>query len=115
MRHRKTRPTLDRKAAPRNAMLRSLANSVVLLGRVQTTVAKVKAVQPIVERAVTTAKSDSLTARRKLHQMFTETAVKKLLTELGPKYKERKGGYTRRILAHQRLGDRAQLAILEFV
>lgn len=115
MRHRKTRPTLDRKAAPRNAMLRSLANSVVLLGRVQTTVAKVRAVQPIVERAVTTAKSSSLAARRKLHQTFTEPAVEKLLTDLAPKYKERTGGYTRRILAHQRQGDRAQMAILEFV
>lgn len=115
MRHRKTRPTLDRKAAPRNAMLRSLANSVILLGRVQSTVAKVKAVQPMVERAITTAKSNSLTARRQLHQTFTDTAVKKLLTDLGPKYKERKGGYTRRVLAHQRQGDGAHLAILELV
>ena len=115
MRHQKARPTLDRKAAPRNAMLRSLANSVVLLGRVQTTVAKVKAVQPIVERAITTAKTTTLTSRRTLHQTFTDIAVKKLLTELGPKYKDRKGGYTRRILAHQRQGDRAQMAILEFV
>lgn len=115
MRHQKTRPTLDRKAAPRNAMLRSLANSVVLLGSVQTTVAKVKAVQPIVERAITTAKANTLTARRKLHQTFTDKAVHILLTDLGPKYKERKGGYTRRILAHQRQGDAAKLAILELV
>lgn len=115
MRHRKTRPILDRKAAPRNAMLRSLAISVVMHGRVQTTIAKVRAVRPIVERAITLAKTDTLQARRQLLRTFTETATKKLLKDIAPKYKERHGGYTRRILSHQRQGDRAQMAILELV
>lgn len=115
MRHRKTRPTLDRKAAPRNAMLRSLAISVVMHGRVQTTIAKVRAVRPIVERAITTAKTGTLQSRRQLLRSFTEIATNKLLTDLAPKYKDRKGGYTRRILSHQRQGDRAQMAILELV
>lgn len=115
MRHRKTRPTLDRKAAPRNAMLRSLANSVVLHGRVTSTDAKIRAVRPIVERAITMAKRNDLHARRMLLRSFTESSVKKLLADIAPKYKERHGGYTRRILAHQRQGDRSQLAILELV
>lgn len=115
MRHRKTRPTLDRKAAPRNAMLRSLAISVVLHGRVTSTVAKIRVVRTLVERAITTAKRGDLTARRALLQSFTEPAVKKLLTDIAPKYKDRHGGYTRRILTNQRQGDRAQLAILELV
>ncbi len=115
MRHRKTRPTLDRKAAPRNAMLRSLAISVVLNGRVTSTVAKIRAVRTLVERAITTAKRGDLSARRTLLQSFTEPAAQKLLTDIAPKYKDRKGGYTRRILANQRQGDRAQLAILELV
>ena len=115
MRHRKTRPTLDRKAAPRNHMLASLANSVVLHGRVETTVAKVAAVRPIVERAITTAKANTLQARRQLSRTFSEPAVQKLLKDLGPKFKERNGGYTRRMLTRQRQGDRSQLAILEIL
>ncbi|MDP2789702.1 MAG: 50S ribosomal protein L17 [bacterium] len=115
MRHRKTRPTLDRKAAPRNAMLRSLAISVVMHGRVQTTIAKVRAVRPIVERAITTAKVGTLQSRRQLMRSFTEVATNKLLKDLAPKYKDRQGGYTRRILSNQRQGDRAQMAILELV
>lgn len=115
MRHRKTRPTLDRKAAPRNAMLRSLAISVVMHGRVETTIAKVRAVRPIVERAITTAKTGTLQSRRQLMRSFTEVATAKLLKDLAPKYKDRKGGYTRRIFSRQRQGDRAQLAILELV
>jgi large subunit ribosomal protein L17 len=115
MRHRKTRPTLDRKAAPRNAMLRSLAISVIMHGRVETTIAKVRAVRPIVERAITTAKAGTLHSRRQLLAKFTEAATTKLLKDIAPKYKDRKGGYTRRILSHQRQGDRAQLAILELV
>jgi large subunit ribosomal protein L17 len=115
MRHRKTRPILDRKAAPRNAMLQSLANSLVMHGRVETTIAKVRTIRPIVERAITTAKVGTLQSRRQLMRSFTETATNKLLKDIAPKYKDRKGGYTRRILSNQRQGDRAQMAILELV
>ncbi len=115
MRHRKTRPILDRKAAPRNAMLRSLAISVVMHGHVETSIAKVAAVRPIVERAITTAKANTLAARRQLLQSFTEPAVEKLMKDYGPKFKERNGGYTRRILTRQRQGDAAHMAILEIL
>ncbi|MFA6042258.1 MAG: 50S ribosomal protein L17 [Patescibacteria group bacterium] len=115
MRHRKTRPTLDRKAAPRNAMLRQMVASVVLTGRIVSTTAKVRAVQPLVERAVTTAKSNTLAARRQLMRTLPEAAVNKLLTTWGPKFKERKGGYTRRMLIGQRQGDGGHQAMLEFI
>jgi large subunit ribosomal protein L17 len=96
-------------------MLRQLANSCVLHGRILSTDAKIRVVQPIVERAITVAKANTLQARRQLHRTFTETAVKILLKDLGPKYKERAGGYTRRTLVNQRQGDAARQAILEFI
>ena len=115
MRHRKTRPTLDRKAASRNALLKSLANSFVLHGQIKSSLAKIQAVKPIVEKAITTAKTNDLTSRRKLGKYFSETAVNKLLKDLGPKYKDRKGGYTRKILGARNLGDNSQQAHLELV
>lgn len=115
MRHRKTRAILDRKSAPRQAMLRQMANSCVLHGKILSTDAKIRVIQPIIERAVTVAKANTLQARRQLHRTFTEAAVKVLLNDLGPKYKERAGGYTRRILANPRQGDAARQAILEFI
>ena len=71
MRHRKKKVTLGREKAPREAMLRNLAASVILYEKVKTTKAKAKAVQPLVEQAITTGKETNLTARRKLLKFFT--------------------------------------------
>ena len=116
MRHRKNVPTLDRKKAPREALLRNLAQSVVLYEKVQTTRAKAKAVQPLVERCVTLGKVGTLTSRRQLGRVFYhENAVKKMLEVLGPRYKERKGGYTRITNVGRRQGDGAEIVQIEFV
>lgn len=116
MKHKIKSDIFDRKVGPRRAMLRSLATSLVLKGKIQTTVTKAKAVRSIVERCVTDAKISDLASRRRLLGYFYSVkAVKILLNDLGPKYKERKGGYTRIIKLGTRTGDRAEMALVEFV
>ena len=116
MRHRNKGKILDRKKAPRKALLRNLATNLILYEKIQTTEAKAKAVKPLVEKLVTKGKAGDLHARRELIKvLYVENAVKKVIEELGPRYKERKGGYTRIIKAAPRQGDGARMAIIEFV
>ncbi len=116
MRHRNTTKTLGRKKASREAMLRNLAQSVILYEKVKTTETKAKVVRSIVEKMITTAKAGDLTARRTLMKdLSTEGAVKKALEVLGPRYKERAGGYTRIIKIGTRQGDGAPIVQLELV
>lgn len=116
MRHRKTTPTLGRKKGPREAMLKSLAQNIILYEKVKTTEAKAKAVRPMVEKMITTAKVGDLTARRRLMKdLRAEGAVKKALEVLGPRYKERAGGYTRIVKIGPRQGDGAPVVQIELV
>jgi large subunit ribosomal protein L17 len=116
MRHRKSGTILDRKKAPREALLRNLATSVILYEKVTTTEAKAKAVRPLVERSITTGKDNSLAARRKLLKTFyTENTVNKILEVIGPRYKTRKGGYTRIVKLGPRKGDGAAMVQIELV
>lgn len=116
MRHRKKGKTLDRKVGPRQLLLRNMAASLVLYEKIKTTRAKAQAVRPLVERLVTLGKTNTLYNRRLLQkQLFTENAIKKILEVLGPRYKERKGGYTRMINIKQRQGDGAPVVQVEFV
>ncbi len=116
MRHRKKGKILDRKKAPREAMLRNLAASIVLHEKVKTTSAKAKAVKPLVEKAITTGKTNSLASRRRLLKFFyTDHPVKKILEVLGPRYEKRPGGYTRIIKLGHREGDGAEMVQIELV
>ena len=116
MRHRKTNNSLSRKVGPRTALLKNLAESVILYEKVTTTQAKAKVIRPIVERLITKAKSNDLASRRYLIQRLpTNNSVKKLLEVLGPKYKNRPGGYTRITKVPARSGDGAKRAIIELV
>jgi large subunit ribosomal protein L17 len=116
MRHRKRGKTLGRKKAPRESMFRNLASSLVIYEKIITTEAKAKAIRPIVEKLITIGKENTLTARRKLLQyLYVENAVKKVLEVLSPRYKDRKGGYTRIIKIGERQGDGAKTAQIEFV
>lgn len=116
MRHRRTGKTLDRKSAPRRALLRNLATSVVLYEHVNTTLAKAKAVRPLVERLITKGRTKSLHTRRELLKVLTvESAVNKILEELGPRYAARPGGYTRIIKLGSRKGDGAETAQIQLV
>jgi large subunit ribosomal protein L17 len=116
MRHRKKGKTLGKEKAPREAMLRNLATSVVLYEKVKTTEGKAKAVKPLVEKYVTASRDNTLHTRRKLLRFFyDENAVRKLLEDIGPRYKERPGGYMRITKLGRRQGDGARVVQLEFV
>jgi len=116
MRHRKKTVILGRKRGPRRALLSSLATSVILYERVTTTEAKAKAVRPMIERLVTKGKVNSLHVKRELNSTRIEKkAVKKILDVLGPRYKDRSGGYLRIIKQGQRQGDAAPIVTIEFV
>ena len=116
MRHRRIGKTLDRKTGPRRALLRTLAEALIVHEHVTTTLAKAKAMRPGVEKLITKGKSKSLHARRELMKTIpTEQAVNKVLEELGPRYAQRAGGYTRIIKLSSRKGDGADMAQIQLV
>ena len=116
MRHKKKTVKLGREKAPRKALLSNLAVSLIVYEKIETTEAKAKAVRPIVERLVTKGKSKTLHAKRELDKVLPEKkAVKKILEVLGPRYKDRPGGYTRIIKLRERKGDGAPVVQIEFV
>lgn len=96
--------------------MRSLAESLIIRGRIKTTEAKAKALRPFVERLVTTAKKGSISARRLIvTRLGTEDRATKLFADIAPKYQDRPGGYTRIIKAAPRKGDASPMAYIEFV
>lgn len=116
MRHRNKTKILDREKAPRKAMLENLATSLILFEKVVTTEAKAKAVRPLVEKLITRSKVKSVHNKQQLSRVLPDKkAVQKALDVLGPKYKDRKGGYTRIIKMAQRQGDGAKMAQIELV
>jgi len=117
MRHRKIGKILSRTKAPRQAMMENLATSLVLYEKVVTTETKAKVVRPLVEGLITRAKVKSVHNKQQLGRVLHDKkAVQKLLDVLGPKYKERKGGYTRIIkISGARQGDGAKMAQIELV
>jgi len=116
MRHRKQKATLGRPTAQRVALMRSLADSLVLHGKIKTTLAKAKALRGVIEPLVTKARRGTLADRRLIIKtLYTDEAIKKMMDEIGPKYKERQGGYTRIIKIGARKNDAAEVAYIEFV
>lgn len=94
MRHRKKKK-FGKGTDHRRKLLRTLASSVILYERIQTSYANARAVRPYVEKLVTKAKEPTLHARRQLLSKLTRNAAAKTIEVLGPKYKERNGGYLR--------------------
>ena len=116
MRHRVKKAILGRTKGPREALLQNLATSIILYEKVKTTKAKAKFVRTLVERAITVGRTPTLNSRRQLHKMLmVNNAVKKIVTEIGPKYKDRKGGYTRIVPLKRREGDAAEMVQIELV
>lgn len=108
--------TLDRKAAPRHALISGLASSLILYEKMRTTKAKAKAARSVVERCISRAKKNDLTTRRYLlSELHAKNVVGKLLEVLGPRYAARSGGYTRITLLNNRKGDGAQEVLIELV
>jgi large subunit ribosomal protein L17 len=116
MRHAKDGYKLRRDPAHRRALLRNLTASVVEKNRITTTLAKAKAVQPIVEKMIGLGKSGTLAdKRRAFAYFFKRETVTLLFDEVAPRFMDRQGGYTRIIRGDFRKGDGAETAILEFV
>lgn len=117
MRHRLSGRKLNRTSAHRKAMLNNMAAALVKHEQIKTTLPKAKELRPMVERLITLGKRGSLHARRQaLSQLGGDTALAaKLFDTLGPRYAERKGGYTRVLKAGFRYGDAAPMALIELV
>ena len=116
MRHRVGGYKLKRDKDQRKMLLRNLVTAVVERDRIVTTITKAKAIQPLVENMVTLAKKDSLASRRQAAAyLTTPDSVKRLFDEVGSKFGQRAGGYTRIARVGPRKGDGAEMAILEFV
>ncbi len=107
---------LGRAQGPRRALFRTQVTALFKTERIITTEAKAKALRPMAEKLITLAKTDSLAGRRQaLRFVLDEVTVKKLFESLGPKYRERPGGYTRILRIGARRGDAAPLVMLELV
>ena len=116
MRHRKKTLHLGRTASHRKAMFKNMVTSLLREERVETTVVKAKECRRVTERLITFAKRGDLHARRQVQRVVKDNDVlKKLFDELGPRYKERPGGYTRILKTGFRNGDNAPMSILELV
>ena len=109
-------PRLGGGPAHERLMLANLATALFEHGKITTTEAKAKRLRPLAERLITLAKRGDLHARRQaVSQMRDVAMVKKLFDVMGPRYKDRNGGYTRIIKAGFRYGDSAPIAVIEFV
>ena len=116
MRHLVKKKKLGRNTAQRRALLRNLVTSFLEKERIRTTLAKAKAAKPLAEKMITLAKKDTLHAKRQtLRFIYKKPVVKKLFEELGPRFSERPGGYTRIVKIGPRAGDGAKMAILELI
>jgi large subunit ribosomal protein L17 len=115
MRHGNHNRKFGRKTGPRRAFLKSLARSLVLKGRINTTEARAKEIRPMVEKLVTRGKVNSLASQRALVSALGDEVAAKKLLETAKQYKERNGGYLRIVKMGPRKGDAANMAIIEFV
>ena len=116
MRHKMAHRKLNRTASHRKAMFANMASSLIEHEQIVTTLPKAKELRPIVEKLVTLAKKGDLNSRRlAIARTRNKEMAKKLFDVLGPRYKDRQGGYIRIMKAGFRYGDNAPMAVIEFV
>ncbi|PCI20652.1 50S ribosomal protein L17 [Candidatus Wolfebacteria bacterium] len=117
MRHHNKNRKFGRKRKVRNALLRSLALSIIRYGRIKTTEAKAKELRPYIEKLITLGKTNTLSSRRiaVARLMNQKSEAKKLFEDVAPKYMDRNGGYTRILKLPRRQGDASKMALIEFV
>ena len=116
MRHQKSGRTLGRKSSHRKAMYRNMSASLIEHETIRTTVPKAKELRRVIEPLITLAKEDSVANRRvAFSRIRDKAAVGKLFSDLGPRYKERPGGYLRILKCGFRAGDAAPMAYVELV
>lgn len=117
MRHLVEGKKFGRVKKQRTALYRGLLINLILHERIETTLPKAKAIRPQIEHMITIAKKGDMNAKRMLMDdlLNKQIVVKKLMQEITPRYTERMGGYTRIIKKGYRVGDAAEVAIIEFV
>ena len=116
MRHRKSGRKLNRNSSHRKAMFRSLACSIIIHESIKTTAAKAKEIKSFLEPLITLSKENTVAnQRRAFATLRDKEAISKLFSDLGPRFKERPGGYLRIIKRGFRTGDKAPLVQVEFV
>lgn len=116
MRHNVAGRKLGRTSAHRKAMMRNQLTSLIQAGRIQTTLAKAKALRPVAEKVITRSKTDTVHSRRMVGRWIQDRdVIKKLFHEIGPRVAERPGGYTRIVKLGPRQGDGAERAVIELV
>jgi large subunit ribosomal protein L17 len=115
MRHLKAYRKLGMNASHRKAMMRNMVTSLIEHERIETTDIRAKELRRLADRMVTLGKRGDLHSMRlSLKTIRTKTAAKKLFDELAPRFKEKQGGYTRIVKVGRRLGDNADMSILEW-
>ena len=116
MRHHTSGRKLNRTSQHRQMLFRNMAQALIKHEQIVTTLPKAKELRPVVERLITLGKRGDLHARRMAFARLRDDAMtKKLFEVLGPRYQERKGGYTRVLKAGFRYGDAAPMAVIELV
>lgn len=116
MRHQKEGRKLGRTASHRKALLRNMVSSLLEFEKIETTDAKAKELRKVADKMITWGKRGDLHARRLSLRVISSTKiVQKLFNDIAPRFKERKGGYTRIIKVGRRKGDNAPLSIIELI
>jgi len=116
MRHGKAGNRLGRTMSHRRALMRNMASALVVHGKVTTTIQKAKALRPVVERLISMGREDSLAGRRRAAALLMgKEPVQRLFDDVGPRFANRPGGYTRIVRTRHRAGDAASMAIIELV
>jgi large subunit ribosomal protein L17 len=116
VRHHKSGRKLGRDASHRKALYANLTGALIEHGRIKTTVAKAKEVRPVAEQMITLGRRGGVPARRQaLKFLRSQDVVHKLFSDVGPRFKDREGGYSRIVRIGPRLGDAAEMAYLELV
>lgn len=115
MRHHKAHAKLGRKRNQRRALLKTLAVSLVMKEKIETTETKAKELRPYVEKLITHGKKETVTSKRFISSILGTRATKKFVSEIIPKYKNRNGGFIRITKSRTRISDGSKQSLVEFV
>ncbi len=111
----KNKRRFGRVSAKRRALISSLACALIKKEKIETTEAKAKELRPIIEKMITLSIKGTIHCRRILEKRLSSDIAEKMIKEVGPRYKERPGGYTRILKLGPRKSDGARMAVIEFV
>jgi len=115
MNHGRKNRKFSRETKQRKELLRDLAHALIMKGKITTTQAKAKSLKPYIEKLITKSKTSNVASIRTLASQIGKNYAKKLTMEIGPRFAQRNGGYTRILNLTRRLSDGAKMAVIEFI